>query len=308
MTAAGHRGPGRARRILRVAGAVLLACTACAAPDRGGLAPAARADPLPPLDWSAIPAAFADLRGVELGASGAPARPGDRLLYRLNLRDGDRARDWLVRCELAEETDRSATLSLTLAGVEHEEASAVWRCSVWVLALDDGRLERTAVDVPEACMRQNLLDVALAFEALDPHAEGFDRRLFGLASTLALFEAWRENEVLAGILREIASPPSLAGAVRFLFDRRYELSPSLYEAERDEVVLAGRTLPVVRVPLTLSMGGSTVMRLVATVAASTPPLSVGMGVLAAHGASSSAADRRVRLELLGGRRAGEPTP
>ncbi|HJP00501.1 MAG TPA: hypothetical protein QF764_01875 [Planctomycetota bacterium] len=283
-----------------VPGALLL-CLACAAPDQGDLGSLPELVPLAPLDWSGVPPSFVQVRGLELGPSEAEALPGDRLLYRIHLQDGSRSRDWLVLAELAGRTERSATLRMTQDGDALEESCPLWKCSMSVFETGQQDLEQTSLALPELCMQLNLFDAARAFEEVDADAPKPDRRMLGMISAIAMFQGWQENEALNDILREVVSPPSLTRALRFLLDPRFTLSPLLDQAEAREVVLAGRSVPVARIPLTLSIGGSVVMRFEVDVAPCSPPLSLGMGVLMMRGVSQSQADRQVRVELIGGR-------
>jgi hypothetical protein len=286
---------------------VLLLCLACAAPDHGDLGSLPESLPLAPLDWSGVPPSFVQVRGLELGTREAEALPGDRLLYRIHLQDGSRSRDWLVLAELAGRTERSATLRMTLKGDALEEVCTIWKCSMSVFEMGQQDLEETSLALPELCLQLNLFNAARAFEEFDADAPEPDRRMLGLTSAIVMFQGWQENETLNDILREVVSPPSLTGALRFLLDPRFTISPLMDQAEAREVVLAGQSVPVARIPLTLSIGRSVVMRLEVDVAPCSPPLSVGMGVLMMRGVSLSHPDRQVRVELIGGRVAAAAT-
>lgn len=289
-----------------VPGALFL-CLACAAPNQGDHGSLPESLPRTPLDWSGVPPSFVQVRGLELGPSEAKALPGDRLLYRIHLQDGSSSRDWLLLAELAGRTESEATLSLTEGGGALEEVCPMWKCSMSVFEAGQQDLEETSLALPELCMQLNLFSAARAVEEVGADAPEPDRRMLGLVSGIVMFQGWQENETLNEILREVVSPPSLTGALRFLLDPRFTLSPLLDQAEAREVVLAGQSVPVARIPLTLSIGGSVMMRLEVDVAPCTPPLSLGMGILMVRGVSQSHTDRQVRVELIGGRVAAAAT-
>jgi len=295
-----------------IVAASLLGCASGKFEHPGALS----AHALPQREAAKLPPDLQNLLGfVDPNARGDRPDPqvGDEVLYRAHLHNAGKAHDWYVRMKLVRAYAGEATLSFRLDDGSREQlTSPLWEAQVEVYDCENGNRVITKMGVADSSMTSSIrrqseilrLHVGDGQTLADLSAE--DRRdyLLGSGAISNLFNGWQENDELQPLMKEVIGFPTraiLGMLLRGSFS--YTVSQDFAEDSRATVVLPSPVGEMAgeRVPISINMGGVTLMHADLITVEPLGPLSISFGVTAIRGVHPSHADRWIEIELVGAR-------
>lgn len=301
----------------RLAALLLLVASSCAAGRiaHPGELPGRE---ISPVDLSAIPEDFRDDVGFDRlreGGQRTRLRTGQTALYRMTLHTERGERTWFVRLRVA--SAKRATMRITSTS---DPDAPTYRLRVAPIDVEvheqfeEREVRASQLSLPDAPHRHSPYAhslfvaplLAAGIEDPDLTPEQRERVALGSGTLLAVFEGWQSDAELGSILKEVVGTP-VGAAFRSLLsgDLSYSIEPLLDEDETVEVTLPAPVgaLTARRMPLQVTMGGTTLLHVELLAAEPDAPLTACAGLVGIRGAHPSNPERWVEVELIGARRA-----
>lgn len=268
----------------------------------------------------AFPAPQHLLQGFDAAQADGDWRVGDEVLFGLRLlRDGE-VRHWLLHVRLTEPLARSSDASplppvdwsIRINGEPQQFASRPCRVVATVMDEHGVELGRSEPILPRDFLARG---IAGACRLVHEHLSGAGvlerRRRYrridvrplaeGTVSAVALLQVVQQDDVLAPLLWQVVSGPSLWSVLRNL-GARVVLRPRFHElAEVPSPVAAVRGSAFV-LPLTLSVNDEAALAVDLFVAAAAPPFALCGGVLGATARHPTDPGLALSIRLLSARR------
>lgn len=253
----------------------------------------------------------------ERGARPQP-RVGDTALYRAHLSTDGETHDWYVQMKLVRANAGQQQLKVTHAdGTKETHMSPLWEAAIEVYDCATESSVAATMGIAESSMiysifRQAELMLLLVPGSGDLSALSAEQRqsyVLGTGAIANLFNGWQQNEKLQPLMKEVIGFPT-----RALFGMLLRGSFSYTVAQGfdpDSTTTAVLPEPAgeqtaQRVPISIHMGGVTLMHADLIAVETLGVLGVGFGVTAIRGVHPDNDERWIEIELIGARASTEP--
>ncbi len=257
-------------------------------------------------------------------AAGGEVQQGDRLLFALELDEGQTRERWLVAIDVTEavwyETDsRGRRFAPTYRGnmtSDERRIEITSKLFAGSLRLFDGEgevLGATTIQVPRMIAR-GMVETCELFDELSPLEQIGEKRTLSdeehqtitrsMLACMSAFSIIQADPLLNPILKRLVRPPSWISLVRNL-GLEISLSPDFDGHEpvpREEVGCAGHALgerPFYAIPATIAANGEPALLLELLVTTPEPPLAACGGLLGIEARHPTREDLRFSMVLVG---------
>ncbi len=238
---------------------------------------------------------------------------GDEVLYRAHLSVHGKTQDWYVRLKLVRANAGQMKLSFKHNdGTVETRMSPLWEAAVEVYDCEEETSVVAKMGIAESSITHSIfgqsellrIHLPTGKELSDLTPEQRQSYVLGVGAVSNLFNGWQQNEQLQPLMKEVIGFPAqaiLGMLLRGSF--KYTVAQGFNRESATTAVLPDPVGEMVaeRIPLSINMGGVTLMHADLTAVKTLGPLGAGLGVVTIRGVHPEDDKRWVEIELIGAR-------